>query len=206
MRANGKVLAALREAGQDQNTVIVFASDHGEGLAGHRWARKASFYEASLRVPFLVAGPGVAIGVNGELTTLADIVPTMCALAGIPAPEDARGVNVRTGFARPFVTSELRYGTDEREGRMLRTKRYKYNTLQLRRAPRTVVRSRSLSGIENALRRINALRGILHLQSVRKLLIPGSPKSIPDTLLEFDPGETINLASRGKKNSTNIGG
>ena len=43
--------------------------------------------------------------------------------------------------------------------------------------------SRSLSGIENALRRINALRGILHLQSVRKLLIPGSPKSIPDTLL-----------------------
>jgi len=122
----GKVLAALRETGQDQNTVIVFASDHGEGLGGHRWAQKASFYEESLRVPFFVAGPGVATGVNGELTTLADIVPTMCALAGIPAPQDMCGVNVATGFERPFVTSELRYGTAEREGRMLRTKRHKY--------------------------------------------------------------------------------
>ena len=77
-------------------------------------------------MPFFVAGPGVATGLNGELTTLADIVPTMCALAGIAAPPDMRGVNVCGGFARPFVTSELRYGTAEREGRMLRTKRYKY--------------------------------------------------------------------------------
>lgn len=122
----GKVLTALRETGQERDTVIVFASDHGEGLGAHRWAQKASFYEESLRVPFFVAGPGVAAGVNGELTTLADIVPTMCGLAGIAAPADVRGVNVCEGFSRPFVTSELRYGVAEREGRMLRTKRYKY--------------------------------------------------------------------------------
>lgn len=122
----GKVLRALRETGQEQNTVIVFASDHGEGLGAHRWAQKASFYEESLRVPFFIAGPGVAAGVTGTLTTLADIVPTMSALAGIAAPPDMRGVNVCGGFARAFVTSELRYGSAEREGRMLRTKRYKY--------------------------------------------------------------------------------
>ena len=63
----GKVLTALRESGQERNTVIVFASDHGEGLGGHRWAQKASFYEESLRVPFFVAGPGVATGVNGRV-------------------------------------------------------------------------------------------------------------------------------------------
>lgn len=122
----GKVLAALRETGRERDTVIVFASDHGEGLGGHRWAQKASFYEETLRVPFFVAGPGIAPGVNGELATLADIVPTMCALAGITAPADMRGVNVCGGFSRPFVTSELRYGAAEREGRMIRTKRYKY--------------------------------------------------------------------------------
>jgi arylsulfatase A-like enzyme len=122
----GKVLAALRETGQDRDTVIVFASDHGEGLGAHRWAQKASFYEEALRVPFFVSGPGVAQGVNGELTTLADIVPTMCALAGIAPPADVRGVNVCGGFSRPFVTSELRYEVAGREGRMLRTKRYKY--------------------------------------------------------------------------------
>lgn len=122
----GKVLAALRESGQERNTVIVFASDHGEGLGAHRWAQKASFYEESLRVPLFLAGPGVATGVNAELTTLADIVPTMCALAGIPVPADVRGVNLCAGFSRPFVTSELRYGAAEREGRMLRTRRHKY--------------------------------------------------------------------------------
>jgi arylsulfatase A-like enzyme len=121
----GKVLKALRETGQESNTVIVFASDHGEGLGGHRWAQKASFYEA-LRVPFFVAGSGIAAGVNGELTTLADIVPTMCALAGIPAPADVRGVNVCSGFTRQFVASELRYDIAEREGRILRTKTHKY--------------------------------------------------------------------------------
>ena len=122
----GKVLAALRETGQERDTVIVFASDHGEGLGAHRWAQKASFYEESLRVPLFVAGPGVATGVNGELATLADIVPTLCALAGIPAPADVRGVNICGGFKRDFVASELRYGDPGREGRMIRTRHHKY--------------------------------------------------------------------------------
>lgn len=122
----GKVLAALRETGQDRDTVILFSSDHGEGLGGHRWAQKASFYEESVRVPLFIAGPGVKAGINGQLATLTDIVPTMCALAGIGPPADVRGVNVCSGFSRPYVTSELRYETAGREGRMLRTERYKY--------------------------------------------------------------------------------
>jgi len=122
----GKVLAALREAGLERDTVIVFASDHGEGMGAHRWAQKASFYEESLRVPLFLAGPGVARGVSGELATLADIVPTLCALAGIGAPADVRGGNLLRGVERDFVASELRYGDAGREGRMIRTKRYKY--------------------------------------------------------------------------------
>jgi choline-sulfatase/glucosamine-6-phosphate deaminase len=124
----GKVLKALNDGGRMGDTVVIFASDHGEGLGGHRWAqKKASFYEESLRVPFFVAGPGVAAGVDHSLVTLADLVPAMCGLAGVRPPEDARGVNVLApDAAREFVTSELRYGAAEREGRMLRTRRYKY--------------------------------------------------------------------------------
>jgi len=118
----GKVLAAV----DLPNTVVIFASDHGEGLGAHRWAQKAAFYEESLRVPLLMAGPGVVKGVNRQLATLADILPTMCAIAGLPAPQDTRGVNLLAPFDRAFVTSELRYGAAEREGRMLRTRRYKY--------------------------------------------------------------------------------
>jgi arylsulfatase A-like enzyme len=122
----GKVLAALRETGLERDTILVFASDHGEGLGGHRWAQKASFYEESLRVPFFVAGPGVDTGVSDQLATLADIVPTICALAGIGAPPDMRGVNVLHSAPRDYVVSQLRYGAAEREGRMLRSSRYKY--------------------------------------------------------------------------------
>ena len=122
----GKVLRALRDSGLEQDTVIVFASDHGEGMGAHRWAQKASFYEESLRVPFFLAGPGISIGINDSLATLTDIVPTLCAVAGIPMPADTRGVNLTAPFDRPFVASQLRYGDAGREGRMIRTRRYKY--------------------------------------------------------------------------------
>ena len=60
------------------------------------------------------------------------MLPTVCDLAGIPAPAGARGLSVRaavegSGLGRPFVVSELSgYGKKERQGRMLRTRRYKY--------------------------------------------------------------------------------
>lgn len=118
----GRVLAAANRS----NTVVMFASDHGEGLGAHRWAQKAAFYEESLRVPLFIAGPGIEQRIDRSLATLADILPTMCAVAGLPAPADTRGVNLLAPPERTFVASELRYGAAEREGRMLRTKRYKY--------------------------------------------------------------------------------
>jgi len=118
----GKVLAAIDPA----NTHVLFASDHGEGMGAHRWAQKASFYEESLRVPLIVSGPGMARRVDRRLATLTDVVPTLCALAALPAPEDMRGIDLLAPAERLFVTSQLRYEIAEREGRMLRTKRYKY--------------------------------------------------------------------------------
>jgi arylsulfatase A-like enzyme len=122
----GKVLSALRETGQESNTVILLASDHGEGLGAHRWAQKASFYEESLRVPFFLAGPGIRPGVDRGLATLADIVPTLCGVAGIKPPPDLRGIDLLNKSERRFVASQLRYESPEREGRLLLTARYKY--------------------------------------------------------------------------------
>jgi arylsulfatase A-like enzyme len=80
-----------------------------------------------VRVPLIVAGPGVEPGkVRNELVTLADIVPTMCDAAGVGAPADMRGTSLLKPSSRPFVVSELRYETADREGRMLRGSRYKY--------------------------------------------------------------------------------
>jgi arylsulfatase A-like enzyme len=128
----GRVLGALREAGLEDNTVVCFASDHGEGMGAHRWVQKASFYEESVRVPFVWAGPGVAHRVDrASQSTLADILPTFCELAGVAAPPDQRGRSLAPALQgktveRPFVVSELLYGDQTREGRMLRTARHKY--------------------------------------------------------------------------------
>lgn len=128
----GKVLAALRESGFEDRTLVLFASDHGEGMGAHRWVQKASFYEESVRVPFLAAGPGVRRGEwSDALVSLTDILPTFCDYAGLPAPPDARGYSLRPvllggSMAREFQFSELRYGDETRDGRMIRTRSWKY--------------------------------------------------------------------------------
>ena len=124
-----RVLKALDDSGLTKNTVVVFCSDHGEGMGGHRWVQKAAFYEESVRVPLLLAGPGIPSGaVRDELATLTDLVPTFCDIAGLTRPVDLQGVGLTKDDpgSRRFVVSELRYGTEAREGRMVRTNRYKY--------------------------------------------------------------------------------
>lgn len=131
-REIGRELAELRATGLDRNTVIVFTSNHGEGLGGHRWVQKASFYEESVHVPFIVSGPGIPAGHRcSDLVSLLDILPTFCDFAGVVPPKDVRGVSLRPSLAgkslaREHVAAHLRYETAAREGRMIRTARYKY--------------------------------------------------------------------------------
>jgi arylsulfatase A-like enzyme len=128
-----KVLDALRETGLEENTLVAFISDHGEGLGGHLWAQKAAFYEESARVPLILAGPGIRSGHTDylSLASLADLVPTFCDYAGIAAPPDMRGVSLRPALEgkpldRTFIAGELVYKDHTREGRMIRTARHKY--------------------------------------------------------------------------------
>lgn len=132
-RCVGQVLDALRETGLERNTIVAFLSDHGEGLGGHLWAQKASFYEESSRIPLLLAGPGIRGGHTdyASLASLADILPTFCDYAGIGIPADVRGVSLRPALEgrpldRTFVAGELLYQDSTREGRMIRTARHKY--------------------------------------------------------------------------------
>jgi len=54
----GRVLDALKAAGERENTLICFFSDHGEHLGDHRAWQKESFFEQACRVPFLLSWPG----------------------------------------------------------------------------------------------------------------------------------------------------
>lgn len=115
-RQVGQVLVALRQTGQEDNTVIVFTSDHGEGLGSHRWIGKEMFYDEEAAVPLIVSWKGVtpAGRIDREhLVSTLDVLPTICDYAGIQAPPAMRGGSLRTVIEEPqqpgheFVVSEM---------------------------------------------------------------------------------------------------
>jgi choline-sulfatase len=88
----GEVLGALREAGVDDDTVVVFTSDHGEMLGERGLWFKMSFFEQSARVPLFVRVPGDAGGGRvAEPVSLLDVGPTLLELTGGPPLDAADG-------------------------------------------------------------------------------------------------------------------
>ncbi|MFA5687635.1 MAG: sulfatase-like hydrolase/transferase [Kiritimatiellales bacterium] len=137
----GKILDALRDAGLDKNTVIIFTSDHGDGNSAHQWNQKTLHYDECARIPFIISGAGIANpgGVNCAhlISTGIDIFPTVCDYAGAEMPPDLPGRSVRplvenrAGDWRDCVIIENdlspEYGRSAGiEGRSLRTLKYKY--------------------------------------------------------------------------------
>ncbi len=88
----GQVLDTLEATGQLDNTYIIFASDHGEMNMEHRQTLKNALYEASARVPLIVAGPGLQQGViSDQLVSLIDLFPTLMDMAGLEHPQGLDG-------------------------------------------------------------------------------------------------------------------
>ena len=88
-----RLLDALKATGQDQNTIVVYTSDHGEMMGGHCRMQKQVPWEESCHVPFYVRIPGATN--RGKSTTdlmgSIDIYPTLCGLAGVPVPKSCSG-------------------------------------------------------------------------------------------------------------------
>jgi len=89
----GLIMDALEQRGMLENTYVFYSSDHGEMLGDHGLYTKSVAYEAALRVPLIVAGPGIEGGrVSDALVELIDLNPTICEAAGLPQQQniDAR--------------------------------------------------------------------------------------------------------------------
>ena len=88
----GRVLDVLRAKGQLDNTVIVFSGDNGLALGQHGLMGKQSVYEHSVRVPLILAGPGVPAGQDREAPVyLSDLFSTLAEMAGVPVPASVEG-------------------------------------------------------------------------------------------------------------------
>ncbi len=88
----GRVLNALQESGQAENTVIIYVSDHGDMMGDHGFWTKQVMYEASAAIPMIAAGPGFPAGHRvTTCTNLTDIAATARDVCGIP--DDAENAN-----------------------------------------------------------------------------------------------------------------
>ena len=92
-RAIGRILAALEESGLDDDTVVVFSSDHGDTLGDHRLFGKRYLYEPSARVPLMMRVPWLGRSqrlVPGNVS-LIDLAPTFLELLGQAVPDHLQG-------------------------------------------------------------------------------------------------------------------
>ena len=96
-RAFGQILTTLKELGLDKNTVVIFASDHGETMCSQRTDDpKNSPYSESMNIPFLVRFPGkIQPRVDDLLLSAPDIMPTVLGLCGLgdSIPAEVQGRN-----------------------------------------------------------------------------------------------------------------
>jgi choline-sulfatase len=79
----GEILDVLKRTRQEEDTIVVFLSDHGDMLGERGMWFKMSFFEGSARVPLMIAAPGMAPGrIDTPVSTL-DVLPTLAELAGV---------------------------------------------------------------------------------------------------------------------------
>lgn len=91
----GNMLHALEERDMLQNTYIIYSSDHGEMLGDHGLYTKSLAYEASLRVPLIIAGPGIEPNRTSDtLVELIDLNPSICNMAGVPVLANIDGKSI----------------------------------------------------------------------------------------------------------------
>ncbi len=97
----GKVLNTLKEEGLEDNTIVIFTSDHGFHLGEHRFWMKVSLHEESVRVPLIIKVPGKKAAVCRSFTELLDLYPTVAELAGLKIPENVQGKSLVSTLDNP---------------------------------------------------------------------------------------------------------
>lgn len=128
--AFGRVMDALKSLDLEEDTIVLFTSDHGCHFKTRNGEYKRSCHDSSIRVPTLFTGPGFRGG--GELeqmVSLVDLPPTLLDAAGIDLPETMQGRSILPllrGETDDWPEEALIQICDEKVGRAVRTGRWKY--------------------------------------------------------------------------------
>lgn len=124
----GRLMQALKDSGQEENTVVVVWGDHGWHLGEKAITGKNTLWERSTRVPLIFAGPGVTGGGRCEQPAeLLDIYPTLSQLCGLPARQDLEGTSLVPQLENAGSVRERPAITSHNQGNhAVRTVQYRY--------------------------------------------------------------------------------
>ncbi len=134
----GRLMDAIQRMGLDENSILVFTSDHGELFGAHGRRAKNIFYEEAVRVPFFLryAAGGLTGGTSDLCLNTVDLMPTLLSMMGLPCPQEAEGFDcsgrlLGTSAAEPDGALMMGTGAtaaweDGHEWRAFRTKQYTY--------------------------------------------------------------------------------
>ena len=106
----GRLLASLRASGEDERTLVVFASDHGEHLGDHWQFSKFSYFDQTFHVPLIIRDPRPAAARGrgrrvSAFTENVDVMPTILEAIGLETPHQCDGESLA-----PFLAGDTPAG------------------------------------------------------------------------------------------------
>lgn len=122
----GRLLDALDAEGLAENTIVVFTSDHGYHLGEHDFWQKWSLHEESIRIPLIIAGPGIEFSESDALAEQIDLYPTLAQMAGLPLPPHVQGKSLVPLFNDPKASVREAAYSVTNNGSVIRTPEWAY--------------------------------------------------------------------------------
>ncbi|HBT17092.1 MAG TPA: arylsulfatase [Firmicutes bacterium] len=130
-----KLMNALKDQEIDDNTVVIYTSDHGSHFKTRNNEYKRSCHDGCIRIPMIAWGPGFEGGrVINELVSLIDIPPTLLACAGIEKPAQMKGRPLQEllkSDVQNWPQEVFLQISESQVGRAVRTKKWKYSVRAL---------------------------------------------------------------------------
>jgi len=129
-REIGIVLEGLAAAGLEDNTLIVFTSDHGDHDSAHKLEHKSIPYEEAARIPFFMSWKGrIRPGGIDDAHLVSnglDLLPTLCDYAGVEKPAGRPGSSMRPLAEGKGAVWRDHVVVESQNARMIRSDRFKY--------------------------------------------------------------------------------
>ena len=125
----GRLLDAVDS--RNDETLVIFTSDHGEGAARHKRVQKWHPFEQSVRIPFIAYMPkhikSNIIDIKNIVSGI-DVITTVCEYAGIPAPPDCKGKRLKNLIetSKTKETMDYAFAEFQHTGRVVRKGDFKY--------------------------------------------------------------------------------